>query len=169
MITISLLGLDQYVAGHYSKTHTENLAQLFEVDEDAVSFYAPNSIIIHNGVEQTSWNTEVRVHLPTKFAPLEEKVADYLIQTLKEITINTNITFEYYEEASHYEYQNDEYPKFIRADNIVDMDDPYAEENEEEYDGPTPEPYLGNIFAGKEEELDAKYSADEEYLTEEDK
>ena len=169
MITISLLGLDQYVAGHYCKTHTENLAQLFEIEEDEISFYAPNSMIIHKGIEQTSWNTEVIVHLPTKYAVLEKKVADYLIKTLKDITINLNITFEYFEESSHYQYINEDYPRFIKADNIIDADDPYAEEDAEEYDGPIPEPYLGNVFEGKQDELDAKYSADEEYLSDKDK
>ncbi len=169
MITISILGLDQYVVGHYSKMHTENLAQLLEVEEDDISFYAPNSMIIHKGIEQTSWNTEVIVHLPTKYAVLENKVADYLIKTLKDVTINLNVTFEYFEESSHYEYINDDYPRFIKADNIVDADDPYSEKDEEEYDGEIPEPYLGNVFEGRQDELDAKYNADEEYLSDKDK
>ena len=29
MITITILGLDQYTIGHYSKDHTKNLADLF--------------------------------------------------------------------------------------------------------------------------------------------
>ena len=38
-ITISILGLDQFTVGHYSKEHSANLAQLFEIEEDNLNFY----------------------------------------------------------------------------------------------------------------------------------
>ena len=50
MITIDILGLDQYVAGHYSREHEKNLASLFEISEDEISFYSPNSTLFHDGV-----------------------------------------------------------------------------------------------------------------------
>ena len=78
MITISILGLDQYVIGHYSKRHTENIAQIFETSEDEINFYAPQSIIVHNGVEQTSWQVIVVVSAPEKYVVLEDKVAERL-------------------------------------------------------------------------------------------
>ncbi|MCQ2798403.1 MAG: hypothetical protein MJ220_00770 [Bacilli bacterium] len=168
MITISILGLDQYVIGHYSKRHTENIAQIFETEENEINFYAPQSIIVHNGVEQTSWQTVVVVSAPEQYAILEDKVADYIIETLKEVTIHISIRFEYYSRDHAYDYVNEEYPRYIASDNIVDVEDPYAEMDEEEYDGPIPEPYLGNAFEGKEDELDAKYAADEEYIKDED-
>ncbi|MCQ2772285.1 MAG: hypothetical protein MJ238_03305 [Bacilli bacterium] len=168
MITISILGLDQYVIGHFSKRHTENIAQIFETSEDEINFYAPQSIIVHNGVEQTSWQVIVVVSAPEKYVVLEDKVADYLIESLKEVAIHISVRFEYYRQENSYDWVNTDYPRYIATDNLVDMEDPYAEVDEEEYDGPVPEPYLGNIFEGKEEELDAKYSADEEYLKSED-
>ena len=61
MITISFLGLDQFVVGHYSKDHTANIANLFETDEASINFYAPNSMMFHAGVEQTSWNVQIIV------------------------------------------------------------------------------------------------------------
>ena len=64
MITISVYGLDQYVVGHYSKDHSKNIASLFEVDDHDVVFYSPNAYIFHEGVEQTSWNTIVKVNAP---------------------------------------------------------------------------------------------------------
>mgnify|MGYP006982724032 FL=1 len=72
MITISVLGLDQFVVGHYSKEHTANLAELFETDSDEINFYAPSSMIFHNGVEQTSWNVEIRVLAECKYRIVEQ-------------------------------------------------------------------------------------------------
>jgi hypothetical protein len=61
MIVISVLGLDQFVVGTYSRKNTANLANLFECEEEEIVFYSPNSMIFHKGVEQTSWQTEILV------------------------------------------------------------------------------------------------------------
>ena len=82
MVTISIYGLDQYVVGHYSKDHTKNLASLLEVDENDFVFYSPNAYVFHNGVEQTSWNTIVKVNAPEQCEKLEDKVANYIIKLL---------------------------------------------------------------------------------------
>lgn len=131
MITISVLGLDQYVVGHYSKDHTKNIASLFEVGDEKVSFYAPNAYMFHEGVEQTSWDTIVRVHAPCKFRIFEDKVSKYLIQTLKEFTINLAIEFYYYEDENRHEYINTEYPRFLSEDNVVNVEEESLEEGEE--------------------------------------
>ena len=44
MITISILGLDQFVVGRYSREHSADLANLFESDENLLNFYAPNAM-----------------------------------------------------------------------------------------------------------------------------
>lgn len=148
MITISILGLDQYVVGHYSKDHTKNIASLFETSEDNVSFYAPNCYVFHNGVEQTSWNTIVRIHAPKQYSIFEDKVAKYILTTLKEFTINLSIEFYYYDKANRYEYLNKEYPHFISDDNIVDVEEDELEEGEELCED--------NMFEGFEEKLEEK-------------
>lgn len=148
MITISILGLDQYVTGHYSKDHTTNLASLFETSEDNISFYAPNSYIFHNGVEQTSWDSIVRVHAPTKFKVMEEKVAKYLLQTLKDFSINVAVEFYYYENENRHAYVNKDYPRFIKDDNMVNVEEDSLEEGEELCEE--------NMFEGFEEKLEAK-------------
>jgi hypothetical protein len=137
MITVCVLGLDQFVVGHYSKEHTINIANLYETDESSVSFYAPNSMLFHNGVEQTSWNTIVLVRAPKKFAFAESKVAKYLIETMKDFTINLEVDFEYFDEGNHYEFLNSEYPRFITESNMVTIEDD-APEGEEDPDGPDP-------------------------------
>lgn len=122
MITIQILGLDQFVVGHYSKDHTENLAQLYESDSSLINFYAPNAMIFHEGVEQTSWNTLVIVRAPKKFKPVEADVANYLMTTLSEFSINLEIEFEYFDSSVRYEKVNEAYPRFIGADEIKEAD-----------------------------------------------
>lgn len=169
MITISILGLDQYVVGHYSKEHTENIANLLEVSPDEVNFYAPESMIFHAGVEQTSWNSIVIVRAPDRAASLEGKLADYLIKTLSEFTINLEVEFEYFDEEHHYQHINSAYPRFIAEGNLVDVeatngDEPEDEDEDEadprdraDLDPNDPNQiFLGDAFEGKQDLLEGK-------------
>ena len=56
MITVFIYGLDQFVVGRLSREMTPNLAKLYEVSEDEIIFVAPENMVFHKGVEQTSWN-----------------------------------------------------------------------------------------------------------------
>lgn len=120
MITIQILGLDQFVVGRYSREATAALAQAFECSEDEISFYAPNSMVFHRGVEQTSWNTVVLIWAPKKYSVVEKLVADVLIKTLSLYSINIDVVFNYFDESSHYSYVNPEYPRFITTNEIRD-------------------------------------------------
>lgn len=167
MITISVLGLDQFVVGHYSKENTQNLADLFETDSEDINFYAPSSMIFHAGVEQTSWNTLIRVLAECKYRAVEQNVAAYLLKTFSEFSIHVQVVFEYYEEENFYEKINEEYPRYITESNVVS-----TEEEEEDDDccdddcDPRDRPdldindpnqlYLGNAFEGFEEKLEGK-------------
>ena len=166
MIVISVLGLDQFVVGTYSRKNTANLASLFECEEEEIVFYSPNSMIFHKGVEQTSWQTEILVRAPKKYEVLESKIADYLIKTFTDFTINLSVTFTYFEMEHHYEHVNEDYPRYIERGNISAETMPYDDE-EEEYDEANPldradldiddeeQIYLGDAFAGHEEELES--------------
>lgn len=146
MITISILGLDQYVVGHYSSENGPQLAKLFETDPDNIMFYAPNSYLFHNGVEQTSWNTLVRVNAPIKYKPLQEVIAKYIISTLDGITIHVAVEFYYFKNEDSYEKINREYPRFITDDNLVYEDEDEKEDAAEE-EKSEEQIYDGNIFA----------------------
>jgi len=165
MITICVLGLDQYVVGHYSKDHTANLASLYEVEKDEVSFYAPNSVLIHDGVDQVSWNCLVIVRAPNECLPLEEKVANYILETLTSFAINIDVQFSYYDLNSSYSKRSDIYPRFLEEKNIVNIEPEYPLDEEEE--DAKSDVYLGDVFAGHEEELEALNSQAEEIALEE--
>ena len=137
MITISILGLDQYIVGRLSRDLTSNIAKLYELDEDQVVFVAPNNMIFHKGVEQTSWNVIVRVNAPMKVQVLQDEMANLLSIGLKDVTINLVIEFTYYSQDNRYEKINSDYPRYIAEDNLTDLDIEFEEDVDPEdiYDG----------------------------------
>ena len=62
MITISILGLDQFVVGDYSREITKKIADAYEINEDEILFYAPQAFIFHKGFDQwgkyTKWTSK---------------------------------------------------------------------------------------------------------------
>lgn len=169
MITIQILGLDQFVVGRYSRENSDGLALAFGCPVSDVSFYAPNAMMFHNGVEQTSWNTLVIVLAPLGMKPKEKAVAEYLTKSLSLFSINVEVVFRYFDEASHYQSINEQYPRFITADEIRDdsasmefgdmPDLMEGEEAEDDADDPTlskedGDVYLGNAFEGFEEQYE---------------
>ena len=144
MITIQVLGLDQFVVGRYSREHTPNLAQLFETEEDEIVFFVFYAMVFHKGVEQTSWNTLVIIRLSEKYHPLEAAVADYLDKTLRLFTINLHVEFAYVEEEHCHLYVNPQYPRYITT----------AESTEDEYTfefGDMPDQLEGDISIEEDE------------------
>ena len=142
MILFEFIGLDQYLVGNLSKSLTKPLANILETSPDDIDFYAPNAQIYHDGVEQTSWHGLIRVSLPERFHPFEEKVAKVLIHEVKEVMVNIRIEFHYYEEHHVYEHRNEEYPLFMKDNVKVEVDEEKMLDSEEEDD----ELYEGNIF-----------------------
>ncbi|MCR5491461.1 MAG: hypothetical protein K6F32_04985 [Bacilli bacterium] len=171
MITIQILGLDQFVVGHYSSDHTGNIASAYEVEENEINFYSPNSMVFHNGAEQTSWHTIVIVRAPKRFEKFEDAVAEYLLKTLCEFSVNLDVQFDYYDEDHRHTAFNSSYPRYITGEHIRDssLDQDYLpglgdeglpeEEEDAEEEQPAPDllnpedVYLGNAFEGFEDAL----------------
>ena len=149
MITISILGLDQYVVGHYSGEVSARLAKLYETSNDEIMFYAPDSFLFHDGVEQTSWNVLVRVSAPAKFKKLQDVVAKFIIGTLEGVAIHIAVEFSYFKDEDRYEKINRDYPRFITDENLVYADKTIEEMEDEE----EPEIYEGNVFADLDKKL----------------
>ncbi|MDY0345094.1 MAG: hypothetical protein WCX85_01500 [Bacilli bacterium] len=137
MITISIIGIDQYMVGTYSKEHTKKLAGLYGVKPSEIDFHAPNSFFFHEGFDQTSWNALVRIHAPLECEGLEDKVTAYIFKTLKDIAVHINIEYVYYNKRHRHSYVNLDYPRFISEQNAVVVEEPSEEEDI----------YDGNIFA----------------------
>lgn len=150
MITVIFYGLDEFVVGRLSRELTPSLAKLYEVDEDEVNFVAPNNMVFHNGVEQTSWNVLIHVHAPMKVSVLQDEVAQFLVRAIGDIAIHKIIEFYYYSSDNRYESINKDYPRYIREDNIVetecDDDDCCCDDEEREEGEGEDEIYTEDIF-----------------------
>lgn len=132
MITVIFYGLDEFVVGRLSRELTPSLAKLYEVEEDEVNFVAPNNMLFHKGVEQTSWNILIHVHAPMKVSVLQDQVAKYLMKAIGELAIHKAVEFYYYSQDNRYEDINADYPRFITEDNLVNTEDEeYSEDMEE--------------------------------------
>ena len=131
MITITIYGLDQFVVGRLSREMTPNLAKLYELDEDEILFVAPENMVFHKGVEQTSWNIIVHVHAPKKVSVLQDQVAKLILESIGDVAINKILEFYYYSEDNRYSKLNEAYPRFISGDNLVDVAEEDYEDMEE--------------------------------------
>lgn len=148
MITVIFYGLDQYLVGRLSRDLTPSIAKLYEVDEEQINFIAPQNMVFHNGVEQTSWNVIIHVHAPMKVSVLQDQVAKYILTAVGDIAIHKAIEFYYYSQDSRFELINDDYPRFITEENSVEIeehDDCCCDEDHEEGDEDE-EIYTGDIF-----------------------
>ena len=131
MITIVIYGLDQFVVGRLSREMTPNIAKLYELSEDEIIFVAPENMVFHKGVEQTSWNIIIHVHAPKRAALVQDQVAKLILESIGDVAINKIIEFYYYSEDNRYSKLNEAYPRFIAADNLVDVANEDYEDMEE--------------------------------------
>lgn len=143
MVTVFIYGLDQFVVGDLSKDITPLLAKNYELEEDEINFIAPNNMVFHNGVEQTSWNVIIHVHAPLKIKVLEEQAAKILLEMIKGIGIHISIEFYYYSQDNRYSYINPDYPRYLEGDEPEFEN--YESEELEEGDGED-QIYTGDIF-----------------------
>ena len=146
MITVFIYGLDQFVVGRLSREMTPNLAKLYEVSEDEIIFVAPENMVFHKGVEQTSWNIIIHVHAPKKVSVLQDQVAKLILESIGDVAINKILEFYYYSEDNRYTKLNESYPRFIASDNLVDIEEEDYEDMEEG-EGED-EIFTGDIFEG---------------------
>ena len=144
MITITIYGLDQFVVGRLSREMTPNIAKLYELSEDEILFVAPENMVFHKGVEQTSWNIIIHVNAPKRAALVQDQVAKLILESIGDVAINKTIEFYYYSEDNRYSKLNESYPRFIAADNLVDIaNEDYEDMEEGEADD---EIFTGDIF-----------------------
>ena len=131
MITITIYGLDQFVVGRLSREMTPNLAKLYETSEDNILFVAPQNMVFHKGVEQTSWTIIIHVHAPKKVSVLQDQVAKLILESIGDVAINKMLEFYYYSEDNRYSKFNENYPRFIASDNLVNIAEEDYEDMEE--------------------------------------
>ena len=158
MINITLIGQDIFLGSEIEKGMLKPLAKLYEVSEDEIIVSAHDSFIYHDGVEQTSYHLLVRVEAPSMYSVFEKLIAKYLLKYLKLYAIHIRIYFIYFSSDHYYEEINDEYPLFLKENNIIEAQDSSFEEEDEEI-------YHGNIFEEFDKALkeSGTYNEDDKY------
>lgn len=146
MITLIFYGLDQFVVGRLSRELTPLIAKLYEVEEDEIIFIAPNNMIFHKGTEQTSWNLLIHVHAPMKVSVLQNMMADLLLNGIGEVAIHKTVEFYYYSQDNRFQKINENYPRFITEDNLVDVDAEHDDDEELEEGEGDDQIYTGDVF-----------------------
>jgi len=147
MITITILGIDPYLVRQVSKNVTKKLANLYECDADQIDFFAPEGLVVHDGVEQNTWNFIVRVYAPLKVKVLENEASEIIYKYLKDACVNMTIEFYYFSQDNFHQYISPNHPRFMTEENSVTEDEEVFEQEEGE------EPYLGDIFEGFDEKV----------------
>lgn len=147
MITITIYGLDQFVVGNISRELTPLVAKLYEVSEDEVNFIAPQAMMFHKGVEQTSWNILIEVRAPKKVSVLEKQMSELMLHGIGDVAIHVAVEFFYYSQENRYTKINDSYPRFITEENLVDVEDEDDLEDMEEGEDED-QIFTGDIFEG---------------------
>ncbi len=143
---IEIFGLDKYVVATLSEQLHLPLIKLTKVNEKDLFFSVFESMIFHRGVDQNAWHTVIRIFLVETDMKYQEELKALFIEALKDQTIHLH--FEFYPQSKqniHHVIRED-YPLFVSESNAVKI-----EEVE-----PTPqEIFHGNVFEGKEKELDS--------------
>lgn len=151
MIIVSILGMDHYEAISRTRALHKKLVDIYEVADTEIEFFAPESFIIHDGFEQTSFRLNIQVEAPYDDADKEEEVKDIIFDTLKDLAIHMRVVFKYFEPEHEYIKIDPDYPEYMSDKNTVKaenhdhdhFDDEEEEDDEEMYD----EPYMGDIIS----------------------
>lgn len=148
MIIVSLLGTDRYMAIDKSKALQDELARIYGVDKDEVEFFAPESFIIHGGMEQTFFHLNLRIEAPYEMQDKEESVLLFLKDQFKDMTVHLRVLFSYFDPEHEHVLFDAEYPKYMNDKNVVKVDHSHSEESDEEWteEEEYEEPYMGDII-----------------------
>lgn len=143
---IEIFGLDKYVVATLSEQLHLPLVKLTKVNEKDLFFSVFESMIFHQGVDQNAWHTIIRIFLVETDMKYQEEMKALFIEALKDQTIHLH--FEFYPQSKqniHHVIRKD-YPLFVSETNAVKV--------EEELNESTQDIFHGNVFEGKEKDLE---------------
>ena len=150
MITVSLLGMDYYHAIDVTKKIHSRLVEIYRCKDEDLVFFAPESFIIHDGIEQTSFRLNIKVEAPEMYMDKESEVRDALFDSLKDVAIHFRLLFTYFDPEHEYLKIDDTYPEYMTENNVVKAEDAHDHDHEDDddqsYSEEYEEPYMGDII-----------------------
>jgi hypothetical protein len=147
---IEIFGLDKYVVATLSRELQKPIVQLTKMDENSLFFSVHETLLFHAGVDQNAWHTFIKISMPETLAHVQEGLRAMFIKALKDNTIHIHFEFILQKPNSVSTFIQKDYPLFVNETNEVAIE----QEVEEEETDKNIEIYHGNIFAGKETELE---------------
>ena len=143
---IEIFGLDKYVVATLSEQLHEAIVKLTKVNENDLFFSVFESMIFHRGVDQNAWHTILRIYLLESDIKHLEAIKGLFVEALKDQTIHLH--FEFYPQLKHQVHHviREDYPLFVSETNEVKI--------AEESDPLNQEIFHGNVFEGKEKDLE---------------
>lgn len=135
MINVVLKGIDIFLAKEFEEKLTSPLAKLMNVSEREIIVTGFDSMIFHNGVDQTSMHLCIDVECDKKYAHLEDKMATCILKLAKQFSIHTHLLFKYFESHHLHEEIDHQYPLYLDDTNIANIETSQADENIEIFDG----------------------------------
>lgn len=151
MITVSLLGMDSYNAIEVTKKIHSKLLSIYSCRDEDLIFFAPESFLIHDGIEQTSFRLNIEVEAPEYYQDKEVEIKDAIVDSLKDVAIHFRVLFRYFNPEHEYLSIDDTYPEYMTDSNMVkaetDHDHEHEHENDDQdYEEEYEEPYMGDII-----------------------
>lgn len=163
MITVSILGMDFYEAISKTKALHKKLVEAYQIEDDELEFFAPESFIIHDGHEQTSFRLNIKVEAPYGEEDKETFVKDIILEGLKDVAVHFRIVFSYFDPEHEYLSIDDSYPKYLNDHNTVKAEEDHEDEEEQQNEEETyDEPYMGDIISEFDEYIQAHPNASNE-------
>lgn len=143
MVFVKIFGADPYVASDVTKEAVEGIAKRYGIDREELNFVMLESLFVHEGQEQTSFQVLAEVLAPKSLQKKEQEVERFLAEKLKNLAVHSHILFTYFDPKSEYDETDGEYPPYLSPDNMVK-----AEEQIEEQEGGAPieDLFTGNVF-----------------------
>ena len=145
-MVIEIFGLDKYVVASLSRELQPSILKLTQLESSQLYFAVHETLIFHNGVDQNAWHTMVKVQLEPAHTQHQSALVKLLTEALKPHTIHVHVEFYLQPTSQSTHLLRDDYPLFVSETNQVNLD-LQEEENPKEI-------YHGNIFAGKENDLE---------------
>ena len=167
MVLVSLRGYDHIELIRITKSLHKGLAEILGCNREDLVFYAPESFIIHEGAEQTSFFLDIEIEAPEKYRGKEDEIVEFLKKSLEEIVIHFRVLFTYFDESNERVFFNEDYPRFMNDSNTVKVDE-HDHDDDEEEDGEEEEEddvYYGNILSAYDSYMAEHPNATAEEIT----
>lgn len=137
---IETFGIDPYTLRQISPGLSQKISELCEIKLEEIKFFGHEGLMIHNGIEQNTWNVVIKITLQRKLQILQKQIFIIVSNYFKDVAIHFNLYFNYYLKDEKESYINNEYPLYLTENNSLSDEEIFEE------DVAVEDIYTGNAF-----------------------